>query len=204
MKADSTLIEWLLHASDVSKYSISKSTSIHITTLTNVETGTSLIENLSFKNAAALTEYAEKIMKEEGIMNIWKRNGYTVEEREFDYSLHKFVVVVDDEDMAEIVPGSIEEMDEVRSQLDAGEEAVGMADGQDGEIQIPYYMIETENHKFKAQNKDALHEVFTSYSRKEAVTKYQELSPDEGESLIVSKVNPDGYIEWIAEKDYRD
>lgn len=204
MKANLIQIYWLLHDSDISKYSISKATGIHITTLTNIETGSSLIENLSFKNAAALTEYAEKIMKDGGIMNIWKRNGYTVEEREFDYSLHKFVIVVDDEDMSEIVPDSFEIMNDVIVQLNEGKEAIGMADGQGGEVTLPYYMIETEDHKFKKQDKNALHEVFNSYSRKEALSKYQALSPNEGESLIVSKVNPDNLIEWIAEKDYRD
>ncbi len=61
MIANSELIKWLLEESEVTKYQISKATGIHQTTLTNLENGTSLIENLSFKNAAALTEYALKI-----------------------------------------------------------------------------------------------------------------------------------------------
>jgi hypothetical protein len=68
MKADSTLITWLLEESGSTKYSVSKATGIHQTTLANLEDGTSLIENLSFKNAAALTDYAELKMEEEGKM----------------------------------------------------------------------------------------------------------------------------------------
>ena len=63
MKADLSLIKWILNDSGLSRYQISKETGIHITTLTNLVEGKSLIENLSFKNAAALTEYAEKIKK---------------------------------------------------------------------------------------------------------------------------------------------
>jgi len=68
MKADSELIKWLLEESEITKYRISKATGIHQTTLTKLENGIALIENLTFKNAAALTEYAEKIIME-GINN---------------------------------------------------------------------------------------------------------------------------------------
>lgn len=72
MKADKNLIEWLLNEADVTKYQVSKYTGIHITTLTNLSDGKSLIENLSFKNAAALTEYAEKIQDEmRGLNTLW-------------------------------------------------------------------------------------------------------------------------------------
>lgn len=71
MKADLSLIKWLVCNSWTSRYRISKHTGIHITTLTNLAEGKSLIENLSFKNAAALTEYAEKIIKEDESMNTY-------------------------------------------------------------------------------------------------------------------------------------
>jgi len=70
MKADSSLILWLLEESGVTKYGISKATGIHITTLTNLTDGTSHIVNLSFKNAAALTEYAEKIKGEKAMRTL--------------------------------------------------------------------------------------------------------------------------------------
>ena len=68
MIANSELIKWLLEESGVTKYRISKATGIHQTTLTKLETGIALIENLSFKNAIVLTKYAEKIIME-GINN---------------------------------------------------------------------------------------------------------------------------------------
>ena len=63
MKADSLTIKWLINDSGISRYQISKETGIHITTLTNLVEGKSRIENLSFKNAASLTEYVEKIKR---------------------------------------------------------------------------------------------------------------------------------------------
>jgi hypothetical protein len=63
MKADSELIQWLLEQ-QITRYQISKSTGIHISTLSNLSDGKSLIENLSFKNAAALTDFAISIRNE--------------------------------------------------------------------------------------------------------------------------------------------
>lgn len=71
MKADLLMIKWILNDSGLSRYQISKATGIHITTLTNLSDGKSLIENLSFKNAAALTEYAEIALKENLRMNTY-------------------------------------------------------------------------------------------------------------------------------------
>ena len=71
MKAELLKIKWILNDSGLSRYQISKETGIHITTLTNLVEGKSLIENLSFKNAAALTEYAEKALKENLNMNVY-------------------------------------------------------------------------------------------------------------------------------------
>ena len=71
MKADYLLVKWILNDSGLSRYQISKETGIHITTLTNLVEGKSLIENLSFKNAAALTSFAEKAIKENLRMNTY-------------------------------------------------------------------------------------------------------------------------------------
>jgi len=70
MKADSELIKWLLEESGVTKYRISKATGIHQTTLTKLETGIALIENLSFKNAIVLTKYAEMIKEEKKMLKV--------------------------------------------------------------------------------------------------------------------------------------
>lgn len=71
MKADLLSIKWILNDSGLSRYQISKETGIHITTLSNLVEGKSLIENLSFKNAAALTSFAEKALKENLKMNTY-------------------------------------------------------------------------------------------------------------------------------------
>jgi hypothetical protein len=138
MKADKNLIEWLLNESDLSKYAISKATGIHITTLTNLSDGKSLIENLSFKNAAALTEYAEKIKKGREEMRTWERDTYYIDEEAFDYDLHKFSVYTDDgEFIAEIYPNSIPEMEAIIDDLDNGADVDGWEDGQGNTIKIP-------------------------------------------------------------------
>ena len=71
MKADLLSIRWILNDSGLSRYQISKATGIHQTTLANLVEGKSLIENLSFKNAAALTSFAEKALKENLKMNTY-------------------------------------------------------------------------------------------------------------------------------------
>ena len=94
MIANSELIKWLLEESEVTKYRISKATGIHQTTLTKLENGIALIKNLSFKNAAALTQFAENIKEEKGMRtleirydnndaswwDIWNTNAKTLEE----------------------------------------------------------------------------------------------------------------------------
>ena len=75
MKAESTLISWLLEGSKVSRYRISEDTGITEMTLSRLANGVSKMENITFGTAAALTEYAEEKMKEEGIMKTWKRKG---------------------------------------------------------------------------------------------------------------------------------
>jgi len=71
MKAELLLIKWILNDSGISRYQISKNTGIHQTTLGNLVEGKSLYENLSFRNAAALTSFAEKAMKEDLKMNTY-------------------------------------------------------------------------------------------------------------------------------------
>ena len=62
-------------------------------------------------------------------MKTWTRNGYTVEEREFDYDLHCFVVVVDGKEDQIITPDSIEAMSSIIADLNAGEDVNGWEDG---------------------------------------------------------------------------
>lgn len=137
MKADSELIEWLLEQ-QITRYQISKATGITEMTLSRLTTGNSKIENLPLKTAAALTEYAEKIMKGREEMKIWERDTYYVAEEAFDHDLHKLSIYSNEDDLiGEIVPGSIEDMEEMKAELDAGADVHGWADGQGGEIEIP-------------------------------------------------------------------
>lgn len=64
MKADKTLIVWLLYKSGISRYRISKATGIPQTTLSDLSAGKTTIDQMRFKNAAILTDYAMR-MKEE-------------------------------------------------------------------------------------------------------------------------------------------
>lgn len=62
-------------------------------------------------------------------MRKWERNGYTVEERDFDYDLHQFAVIVEGKKEQLITPDSIESMNDIMADLDAGEDVQGWEDG---------------------------------------------------------------------------
>ncbi|GEM_PF-3212925 len=137
MKADSEIIQWLLEQ-QISRYQISKNTGITEMTLSRLTNGASKIENLPLKTAAALTEYAEKIMKGREEMRTWERKNYYVAEETFDHDLHKFVIYSnDDEVIGEIYPNSIEDMETVIDDLDNGADVDGWEDGQGNTIKIP-------------------------------------------------------------------
>lgn len=72
--ADEKLIRWLLDESGISRYRIWKDTGIPETTLSDLATGKTLIENMFFKKAAKLTEYA-KIIKDGGDTKMTKLTG---------------------------------------------------------------------------------------------------------------------------------
>lgn len=200
--ADEALINWLFDESGISVYKISKKTGISRQTLYNLVNGDSLIENITFGNAATLTEYAETIKnnEEDNKMKTWQRDGYHIEERPFDYDLHKLTIVIDDEDFADIIPSEIEDFEQMAADLDNGEDVDGWADGQGGEITLPCYKIDTEDNDKAAQGKYAIVEIMTTPSKKEAYKTYETMTFDKGHTLILSKVNPDGLIEWIAER----
>jgi len=62
-------------------------------------------------------------------MKIWERNEYAVVEKEFDYELHEFDVVIGEKVVATITPGSIDEMNEIIESLDNGECVNGWDNG---------------------------------------------------------------------------
>jgi hypothetical protein len=70
-------------------------------------------------------------------MRTWKREGYKVAEKEFDYDLHEFDVKTDGGKLiATITPGSLEEMEDIIKNLDNGEDVDGWEDGKGNTIRI--------------------------------------------------------------------
>ncbi|MBX0320156.1 hypothetical protein [Shouchella clausii] len=69
-------------------------------------------------------------------LKTWKRNGYQVEEQEFDYSLHQFVIIQNGEVVAAITPASLEDMSLIIQDLNNGEDVNGWEDGLGNTIYI--------------------------------------------------------------------
>ena len=63
MKVDTDKIEWLLN--NVTQYRINKDTGVNLSILGRLVRGERKIENLTIKTGSALTEYAEKLQKQE-------------------------------------------------------------------------------------------------------------------------------------------
>lgn len=59
--ADSRLIEWLFHESEISRYKISKDTGISESTLSRIASGYTQMEAVKFGLAHKLTEYARSV-----------------------------------------------------------------------------------------------------------------------------------------------
>lgn len=69
-------------------------------------------------------------------MRTWKREGYEVVEKEFDYDLHQFEIIKDEEVKFTITPASIVDMQSIIEDLDAGEDVNGWEDGMGNTISI--------------------------------------------------------------------
>ena len=63
MKVDTKQIEWLLN--NVTQYRINKDTRVNLSILGRLVRGERKIENLTIKTGRVLTEYAEKLQKQE-------------------------------------------------------------------------------------------------------------------------------------------
>lgn len=74
--------------------------------------------------------------KGEITMRTWKREGYEVVEKEFDFDLHEFDIIKNGETIATITPGNIEEMEDIITALDDGEDVDGWEDGMGNTIYI--------------------------------------------------------------------
>ena len=70
-------------------------------------------------------------------MRIWKRKGYKVIEKPFNFNLHEFDVVMDNgEVVGTITPATLEDMAAVVADLDAGEDVNGWEDGMGNTIYV--------------------------------------------------------------------
>lgn len=61
LKADGELIQWLLHESGQSRYSISMVTKVSESTLSRLAADVTFLQRMRFENAAALTSYAKHL-----------------------------------------------------------------------------------------------------------------------------------------------
>lgn len=69
-------------------------------------------------------------------IKVWEREGYRVEEKEFDHDLHQFDVIKNEDVIATITPATIEDMKQIIEDLDAGEDVDGWEDGVGNTISI--------------------------------------------------------------------
>ncbi|MCY7485797.1 MULTISPECIES: hypothetical protein [Paenibacillus] len=69
-------------------------------------------------------------------MKTWTREGYEVVEAAMDHDLHQFEVIQDGEVVATIVPPDMESMEQIISDLDAGDDVNGWEDGMGNTIYI--------------------------------------------------------------------
>lgn len=74
--------------------------------------------------------------QEERKMKTWEREGYIVEEVEFDGDLHEFNVIKNGEVIATITPADIDDMKQIIEDLDNGEDVNGWEDGMGNTIAI--------------------------------------------------------------------
>ena len=69
-------------------------------------------------------------------METWKREGYIVKEKEFDFDLHEFDVIKNNEVIATITPDSLRSMQEIIVDLNRGDCVDGWEDGKGNTIHI--------------------------------------------------------------------
>lgn len=126
-------IEALLE-SKISNYRISKATGIAQTTLGDYTTGKSKIGNMKLDHAITLNDFYIN-NKEEFKMKMWNRDSYTVEMIEHDADLKAFEVTQGD-NIQTIYPATIEDMEMIIAELDAGEDVDGWEDGMGNTISV--------------------------------------------------------------------
>lgn len=135
MNAEQEKIQWLLHESGESMYKVAKETGITQATLSRLKSGITSLEKLPFEKAAKLTAYAKQIRGGNN-MRTWGREGYNVVEKEFNYDLHQFEIIRNNEVIATITPSCSEDMQQLIMDLDNGEDVNGWEDGMGNDIYV--------------------------------------------------------------------
>ena len=97
-------------------------------------------------------------------IKVWERENYKVYERDFDYDLHKFVIVQFNM-WQTIIPNSIEDMNQIIADLDNGLDVNGWDDGAGNSIQT--HNTQWERIKFFLEDKTLSHSEF--------IDKYEDL-----------------------------
>ena len=70
-------------------------------------------------------------------MRTWKRKGYKVVEKPFNFNLREFDVIMDNGELVgTITQATLEDMETIISDLDAGEDVNGWEDGMGNTIYI--------------------------------------------------------------------
>ena len=113
-------------------------------------------------------------------MREWKRDGYKIEEREHDYDLHVFAVIVDGKKDQIITPDSIEAMTSIIADLDNGDDVQGWEDGVGNTIYTDPDLLVYDKDTFEAMIED-----------------WQADHAPEMDDLVIDEIEFDG--QWIAE-----
>ena len=70
-------------------------------------------------------------------MRTWKREGYKIVEKAFNFNLHEFDIVLDNgEVVGTITPATLDDMKTIVADLDAGEDVNGWEDGMGNTIYV--------------------------------------------------------------------
>lgn len=120
-------IQRLLDDESISNYAIHKETGVAQSTLSDIKTGKSELGNMRLDVAIKLNKYYLEEM--ERMKNqVWERENYTVEMIDHDYDLKAFEVTQGDK-VQVIYPATIEDMEQIITDLNNGEDVDGWEDG---------------------------------------------------------------------------
>ena len=115
-------------------------------------------------------------------MKTWNRNGYVIEERQYNLALNKFCIIVDDEVVDEIIPEDKQNMIFIKSMLDDGEDFIGWEDGSGGRINLTYYEVSIADKYNEWADSTT---VFESYSKKQVIEAFNNQKLNKNEKVLM-------------------